>query len=215
LANETPEASQGRPGQTLKGPVLLEAVRSTIETIEARARIYRWAVICVAASFIVPVLLALALLSWRPLPYLALVVPAVGAFLVIDGRTVLDWQRRILDMWLSRNLTLADLRQTLQAAAHLPAGTVTGMLDGLPTYDPTQRLDQLLPAGRASLLRACTATAYRQDRRTLLSTAGTTLFSCSVATAIASGAVTPLLGAPVGLLLFLASRWLAYFPVRR
>jgi hypothetical protein len=195
--------------------VLFEAVRITIETIETRARIYRWVIICVVASLIIPVLLALALLSWHPLPYLALAVPAVGTFLVIDGRAVLAWQHRILDLWLFRSLTLADLRQTLQASPHLPAGTVTGMLGGLPTNDSTQRLDQpLLLSDRTSLLKAYMATAYGQDRRTLLSTAGATLFSCSVATAIASGRITLLLGAPVGLVLFLVSRRFAHFLVR-
>lgn len=195
-----------REAEVSEGPVLLQAVRATVTTIETRARIYRWAVVCVAMALVGPILLALAFLSWRPLPYVALLVPVVGAFLVIDSRTVLSWQRRVLHMWLSGDLGLSDLRQTVQAMRHVPAGTVAGMLDRLPPSEPPQQFDRLPTDSKASVAERCVARTSRQDRRTLLSTAGATLLVCSVAVTVSLQAATPLLVAPVGLLLIASSR---------
>jgi hypothetical protein len=198
-----------RKAEVSEAPALLQAVRATVSTLETRARAYRWAVICIGVAIVSPVLLALALLSWRPLSYVALFVPAVGVFLVSDSWAVLSWQRHILQMWIRDDFKLSDLRQTLQGMRHLPAGTVKGMLDRLPASERPEQLDQLSAPAKSSVAAGCLERAHWQDRRTLLSTIGTTLLVCSLAAAVSIQIFTPLLIALVGLLLIVSSQWAA------
>jgi hypothetical protein len=201
--------AHAREATASEAPALLQAVHATIQAIQTRARTYRWAVACVALALVVPIVLALAFLSWRPLPYVAMVVPVVGTFLVIDSRIVLNWQCRVLDMWLARELTLSELRQMVQAMRHLPTGTVTGMLGRLPASPPSEQPDKLRATGRASIVRDCVARAQRQERRSVLSTAGATLLVCSIAATVSLQAAIALLLAPLGLLLIASSRRLS------
>jgi hypothetical protein len=187
-------------------PPLLEAVRATVTALEARAWIYRWAIIGATAALLGPVFLSLILMSWRPMPWVAVVIPIVGAFLVVDGRAVLRWQRHLLASWLSGHLRLTDLRQTLGAMKHLPAGTLVGMLDRLPSSEPPQQLDELPMPARVSVAERCLRNAGCQDRRTLLATIGMALCACSAAGAVSFRVAAPLLAAPVGLLLIVCSR---------
>jgi hypothetical protein len=190
----------------LDTPPLLQAVHATVATIEARARLHRWAVVSVAMTLIIPLLVAAIAVSWRPLPWVALLVPAVGSYLVVDSRTVLRWQRRVLNAWLAGDLGLGDLRQTLAALRHLPRETVLGMLDRLPAAGAGREPDQLHAAGRASAVEAALNAVHRQDRRTVLSAAGATLVACSLAAALTVPARAPLLVIPVGFLLMASSR---------
>ena len=134
-------------------------------------------------------------------------MPVVGSFLVFDGWVMRSWQRRILEMWIRDTVTLSDLRETLQGMRHLPAGTVTGMLDRLPASERPQPLDQLSASAKTSVAASCLERAHRQDRRTLLSTTGATILAGSLAAAIWIQVFALVLIAPVGLVLIVAAQW--------
>ena len=188
-----------------EAPALLEAITVTVGTIQTRARVYRWAVVGIAVALAVPVLSALVFLSWRPLPWVVLLVPVVGVFLVVDSWISLRWQRRVLGLWLSRALDLSHFRTTIGTMRHLPAGTVAGMLGRLPPSEVSER-DRPAPS-EASVAERWLDRTRRQDRRTLLATVGATLAACSVAVAASVWTIAPLGAALVGLLLIVSSRW--------
>jgi fatty acid desaturase len=192
-------------GRSAAAP-LLQAVNATTAVIQRRARIYRWAVGGALVAVVVPLLLALILLSWRPLPYIVALVPVVGALLVIDSRTVLAWQQRVLRMWLAGDFGLSELRRMIESMRYLPAGTVKGMFERLPASEPLHQIDQLPAPGKASFAERCLERDRRQDRRTLLSATGATLLACSVAVAVSIESTAPLLVGLAGLVLIVSSR---------
>jgi len=196
-----------RDGGAAEAPALLRAVRATVAVLETRARVYRWAVVSVAMAFVVPIVLTIVSLSWRPLASIALLVPVVGAFLVIDSRIVFAWQRHVLHLWVSADFGLSDIRQTVQAIRYLPSGTIVGMLDRLPRADSPYDDEQSSALGRASLAESSLEGVRRQDRRTLLSVIGATLLDCSAAAGVSIHGAAPLLGVAVGLALLLSTRW--------
>jgi hypothetical protein len=196
-----------REGGAAEVPALLQAVRATVAALETRARVYRWAVVSVALAFVVPIVLTIVSLSWRPLASVALLVPVVGAFLVVDSRIVFGWQRRVLHLWVSSDFGLSDIRQTVQAIRYLPSGTIVGMLDRLPRSDAPRDDERSSALGRASLAESSLERVRRQDRRTLLSVIGATLLAGSAAAGVSIHGAVPLLGAAVGLALLLSTRW--------
>jgi hypothetical protein len=199
---------KGRSAQAevSKVPPLLRAIRATVSTVDARGRAYRWAVVAMAFAVCAPLLWALVSLSWRPLPFAALVVPVVGSFLVVDNQLVVRWQRRILTAWASGDFPLSAFRQTLQAIRHLPASTVAGMVERLPTSDAPDYCDRLPEAARGSVVGLCLARTERQTQRTLLATAGSALLVSSIAVAVLLESISFLAGAVAGLLLIGSSR---------
>lgn len=197
-----PEASE----DVEDAPALLQAVRATQRTLERRARAYRAAAICVGVVLVAAVLIAVARLDWRPLLLAALLVPVVGIFLIIDSRTVRAWQRRILGLWMREALSLSELRATLQGMQHLPTGTIRGMLDRLPASEHPEELDQLAAAARSSLAAGCLECARREERRTVLSAIGATVFVCSLAATGSTPVLVLLPAALLGLVLVIASR---------
>ena len=184
----------------------MRAVRATHGTLERRARAYRAAASCASIVLVVPILIAAARLAWRPLLFVALLVPVVAIFLVIDSRTVRAWQQRILEMWIRDALKLSDLRATLQGMRHLPTGTVRAMLDRLPASERPAELDQLIAAARSSLAAGCLERARREDRRAALSAIGATLLACALAAAGSIRALALLPVALLGLALIVASQ---------
>jgi len=187
-------------------PPLLRAIRATVATVDARGRAYRWAVVAIALALCAPLLWALVSRSCRPLPFAALIVPIVGSFLVIDDELVVRWQRRLLTAWASGDFPLSALRQTLQAMRHLPASTIAGMLERLPTSDAPDYGDSLPEATRGSVARAHLARTERQTRRALLATAGAALLVGSIAVAVLLESISVLAGGVPGLLLIGSSR---------
>lgn len=193
-------------GDVDDAPALVQAVRATHGTLERRARAYRAAVICVGVGLVAPILIAAVRLAWRPLLLMALLVPVVGIFLVMDSWTVRVWQRRMLEMWIRDALRLSDLRATLQGMRHLPTGTVRAMLDRLPASERPEELDQLAPTARSSLAASCLERARRQDRRMTLSALGATLVACSLAATGSIRVLALLSVALLGLALIVASQ---------
>ena len=191
-----------------KAPALLEAVHATVSTIDKRGRIYRRAAASLSVGFAGPVMITLVLLTWRPLAYLAFLVPIVGAFVVADGRAVLRWQRHVLDLWRSSDMTMAEFRDMVTAMRHLPAGTVNGMLGRLPLRDPAEHTASLCAERKASLATTCLRAAAHRDALTWLWTAGTAVVACSIAVAASTGLLAmPLVGGVLGLTISLTSRW--------
>ncbi len=194
-------------GDPDRPPPLLQAVRTTLGTLQTRARAYRWAVSCIGIVLLAPVTLALVWVTWRPLSFAALLVPVVGGFLVFDGWVMRSWQRRILEMWVRDTFALSDLRETLQGMRHLPAGTIAGMLDRLPPSERPQQLDRLSASAKSSLAARCVERTHRQDRRASLSTTGSTILACSLAAAPWIQVLVLVLIASVGLVLIVAAQW--------
>jgi fatty acid desaturase len=196
----------GREATPSEVAALLHAAAATSAAIQRRARIYRWAVFGIVLALIVPILIALVSLSWRPVPCVVMLVPVVAVLLVIDSRTVLEWQRRVLHMWIAGDFRLSGFRSTIEGMRHLPTETVKGMLGRLPTSEPPHNLDQLSAAAKASAAEICLERDRRQGLRTLLSAIGATLLACSVGAAISIQVAPLLLVGLVGLALIESSR---------
>jgi len=145
-----------------------EAVDATRNTLEARGRLYRNLVVAVVA--VVTIAAATSLLLWtpRPLAILASLIPLCGAFLLLDGRLMLRWQRAVLAALQSDGVRLSVLKGLLRAQRHLPERSLLGMLAALPEDDPRE-------GGGVAGVEAVLREARMQQRRTLLGAAMVTL----------------------------------------
>ena len=124
------------------------AIDTLRDTVVQRSHRYKWLVIVVSVGAIASA--GVAVVLSRALPLLGgLALPAlVAAFFALDLHAVQRWRRGVLQAWAAGELQLALLPPMLQKLPHLPAATVAGMLETLPTWPA-----QLPPARRDALLR--------------------------------------------------------------
>lgn len=104
------------------------------ETIVLRARYYKRLVIAVSLGIVTAVVLSLWLRSGWPLLALGLILPLVLMHRAADLRAVHRWRERASDRWARGELDLALLASTLTKVPALPALTVQGMVESLPTW---------------------------------------------------------------------------------
>lgn len=170
----------------------------TTRLLDRRGRGYRNLVVAVVLIGLAAPVVALLKWDWRPLLGGLLVMPAVGVGLTLDARTVARWRRAVLDAWVAGRLDLAVLRDSFTSVKPLPARTLAGLFDPLPTRTPPE-------AGRQAMADAVIAADRAAVRGMILGTAGLTVLTASVGVAAAAGSAWPLLGVPLGLVL----NWLA------
>jgi hypothetical protein len=109
-------------------PVLLEAINFTFRTVERRLRLYRNLAVAVSLTGLGSVIVAVILRRWVVLVgELALPMYFAG-FLFLDRRIVMAWHRGVLQMRDERELSVAQLTQTLTGFRHLPQATLRSML---------------------------------------------------------------------------------------
>lgn len=116
------------------------------ETIVVRARYYKRLVIVVSLGIVTVLTLALWLRSAWPLLALALLPPLVLAHRAVDLRAVHRWRDQAVDRWTRAELDLPLLASTLDKVPALPALTVQGMLESLPTWTSAQVTDAFASA---------------------------------------------------------------------
>jgi hypothetical protein len=117
-------------------PVLLDAIQSTVQTIEARLKFYRILILAIGVLALGTNCVALVLHRLVVLAGFILIVPLIGGFFYLDSRRVRKWRTRILDMSRSHGLKLRDLCHTTSQMRYLPEGTLKGMLALLPPDPP-------------------------------------------------------------------------------
>jgi hypothetical protein len=179
----------------------MNSTAHTAALLDRRTRGYRNLVVVVALIGLAAPVVALVAWDWRPLLGWLLIVPAAGGGLLLDARAVIRWRGELLDAWAAGRADLDALRDTLGSIRSLPARTITGMLDPLPTR---RRLGT--PADPPLPLRRLLAdTVQHIDSTSLWGMAvglvGLTMVAASCATAAVAGSLWPLVGVPVGLML--------------
>ncbi|HEY0790669.1 MAG TPA: hypothetical protein VGD78_06350 [Chthoniobacterales bacterium] len=122
--------------KTVERPALLEAIDTTLRTIESRTRLYRNLVVLVSLTALGLPMMALLLHQWTFLIGLLALPAYVGAFLVLDGRVVRAWRDEICRLRNQRELNVAQLKETLTAFRYIPAATLREMLAMLSPEKP-------------------------------------------------------------------------------
>lgn len=110
------------------------AIDAARETLTRRARHYKWLVMSVSLGSLVSLAAALATRSVLPLLALLLLPALVSAHFAFDLSLVLRWRRELLVAWKEDALQLDLLAATVQKVPTLPALTVAGMLETLPSW---------------------------------------------------------------------------------
>lgn len=170
----------------------------TAHLLDRRGRGYRNLVVAVVLVGLTAPVVSLVAWDWRPLLGWLLAVPAVGVGLTLDARSVAGWRREVLGAWVAGRLDLDTLRDSFASIKPLPAHTLAGLFDPLPTRPPP---DVDRQAGADAVIAADRAAV----RGMTLGTAGLTVIAAAAGTAAAVGSAWPLVGVPLGL----ALNWLA------
>ena len=122
----------GKPNQPTARPVLLDAIDTTVRTIEDRARLYRNLVVAVSVVSVLSILLTVLFRQWLALIGLVLLVPLTGGYLFLDSRLVRRWRAGIGEMTRLRSLDVFTFLKTISGFRHLPANTLKAMLVTIP-----------------------------------------------------------------------------------
>ena len=169
----------------------------TAEVLDRRSRRYRNLVVAVALVGLVAPVAALALWDWRPLLGWLSVVPFVGLFLALDARSVARWRSALLDGWAAGTFDLDALREGVAAIKTLPAGTVAGMLDPLPTRARLGCFPDPPPLIREALAATVRAIDTSLLRRMAAGVVALTTTVALLGSAAAFGSAWPLVGLPL------------------
>jgi hypothetical protein len=124
----------GRPQRADSRGSYALVIDATRDTIVQRARQYKRLVITVSSVGMAALLTALAQASARPLLALALLPALVIGHFALDLRKVHAWRRSALVAWTEGAVQLDLLSRTLRQVPALPAATLDGMLECLPTW---------------------------------------------------------------------------------
>lgn len=161
--------------------VAMDAAR---DTLVIRARQYKWLVVLVSLGGLATLLAAAVLQSWWALLAWSGLPAIVTAFFALDMRAVQRWRAHVLAAWRSDALQIDLLGSTLQKVPTLPASTVLGMLETLPTW-PGNSVP--LPS-RPALLRAQALLAGFALQGLLLHSLAWALAAAALAIAVSSAA---------------------------
>ncbi|MEO2091194.1 MAG: hypothetical protein ABGY75_17160, partial [Gemmataceae bacterium] len=193
-----------RPGNRVT-PATPNPFALTTRLLDRRGRGYRNLIVAVTLIGLAAPVSALAACDWRPLLGGLLAVPAVGVGLTLDARRVARWRQDVLAAWVAGRLDLAVLRDSFTSVKPLPARTLAGLFDPLPTRPPPD-------ADRQAMANAVRTADRAAVRGMVLGVAGLTILVIAAGTAAAVWSAWPL----TGVLLGLALNWLArrQFPPR-
>ena len=191
-----------------------DPLRQVVDLINRRSGRYRnLVVLVVAIGFAAPVA-ALALWDWRALLGWLLVPPLTGLFLFLDARAVARWRSDLLDGWIAGTLDLDALREGLTSIKLLPALTIAGMVDPLPTRARLQCFPDPKPHTREALAATVRAIDGVLVLRTAIATLAATATLALVAVAAITGSWWPIVGLPLTISLSRASRRIGSRPPR-
>jgi hypothetical protein len=202
------------PSEVATPPDNAAALALTRQLLDRRSRRYRNLVVAVSLVGLAVPVAALVFWGWQLLLGWLFVVPLAGTALALDLRSVGRWRSTLLDGWVAGTLDLDALRDGLTAIKVLPAATIAGMVDPLPT---DHRLN-CFPRPDPLMREALAATARAMDRCVLRAMAvGVVALTGTVAllgSAAAVGSWWPLVGLPATLGLTRAVRRVGSRPPR-
>src|SRR5262249_947353 len=146
---------------------------------------FRNLVVTVAALSIISIIYAAVARSFRPLAGFLLLFPACGNSFVLDGIIFCNWQFRILEAWVKKDLDFAAFSQAVKAIPEMPEETLGAMLATLPSAGHLAS-EQKISSSTRQVIAAAATTIYISYRDSVvLKTAGAAIASGSVLTAIA------------------------------
>ena len=182
----------GDTPQPTEKPVLVDAIDTTLRTIQDRSKFYRNLVVAVSIASLASIVLAVFSRQWLTFSGLIIIVPLTGGFLFLDSHLVLQWRAGILDMERLRGLDLAMFLKTISGFRQLPPDSLKAMLATLPaSSDVTQ---QRVPRDEPSVVNdKLEALARKNAWRILYSTGLFTLALLSLIGGAFYGSVTLLL----------------------
>jgi hypothetical protein len=131
-------------------PVLVDAIGTTLRTIEDRVRLFRNLVVAVSMVSLFSIILPLFIRQWLALSGLTIIVPLTGGFLLLDSHMVLQWRAGILDMARLRGLDLAMFAKAISGFRQLPPDSLKAMLATLPVASDVTR--QRRPLGELGVV---------------------------------------------------------------
>jgi hypothetical protein len=124
---------------------LLDAIDTTVRTIEDRARLYRDLVVAVSVVSVLSILLSVLFHQWLALIGFVLLVPLTGGYLFLDSRLVRRWRAGIVEMTRLRSLDVVTFLKTISGFRHLPPNTLKAMLVTIPPGSEGSRQKDLQP----------------------------------------------------------------------
>ena len=164
-----------------------EGLTLTRELLNRRSRHYRDLVVAVGVVGLTVPVAALVLDEWRFLLTWLLIAPIVGLFLALDARSVVRWRSSILDGWVAGVLDLDALVEGLTSIKLLPARTIAGLVDPLPTRARLGCFPDPKPLVREALAATIRAIDGLQLSRLVSAVAALTAAAALVALAAAAG----------------------------
>jgi hypothetical protein len=170
----------GETQQTTEKPVLVDAIGTTLRTIEDRAKLYRNLVVAMSIVLLASLVLAVFSRQWLALSGLVIIVPLTGGFLFLDSHLVLQWRGGILDMARLRGLDLAMFAKTISGFRQLPPDSLKAMLATLPVGSDVTK--QRLPLGELGVVGDEFEVLERKNTRRVLFSTG--LFTLALLSSI-------------------------------
>jgi hypothetical protein len=182
----------GEKQQPTEKPVLVDAIGTTLRTIEDRAKLYRNLVVAVSMVSLASVMLASFSRQWPAFSGLIFIVPLTGGFLFLDSHMVLQWRAGILQMARLRSLDLAMFAKTISGFRQIPPDSLKAMLATLPTG--SELTQQRVPRDETDVVIDKLEVLERKNAwRILYSTGLLTLALLSLIAGASYGSVTLLL----------------------
>jgi hypothetical protein len=102
----------GDTPQPTEKPVLVDAIDTTLRTIEDRSKFYRNLVVAVSIVSLASIVLAVFSRQWLAFSGLIIIMPLTGGIFFIDSHLVLEWSAGMIDMARLRGLDLAMFLKT-------------------------------------------------------------------------------------------------------
>lgn len=167
------------------------AIDDTTRIIDLRARYFRNQIVIVVSigALVVGAALfrgAAALWAWL------LIVPACAVFFYVDARVLNSWREAMLGAWISPQIDLEVLRQTIRANPAMPKGTAEGMLETLPAAGDLVAEQKLQPSTRAAIAAVSLAMHRAKADALLLQTIASAILVGAVLTALWTHSWNPL-----------------------
>ncbi len=138
---------------------------------------------------------------------LLLLVPACGLFFYADNKVLEEWRSELLAGWITRELDLAALCQSIRANPALPRGTAEGMLMTLPSAGDLVAEQKVLTPTRRAIATASLAIHRGKADELLLKAIASGIVVGAFLAALWMRALVPLLGLATLALLPLVRAW--------
>jgi hypothetical protein len=168
-------------------------INKTLQTTIDRAKNYRNLIVGLVALGAVSIIIAI---TYGPLLFFALALllfPLCALFYVMDARTLMRWQSSVLSGWTDGHIELSAFRAAVKAVPGLPANTLAGMLELLPSTSDLAAAHAVSTKTREAAAAVATGVQARRLDGVILKTLGSALAASAVVIAASLRTWTPLL----------------------